>query len=228
MSSPGLELRWGYGFGYKPRKQEIFRPYVRSAIDFALEGMDEIGLPITERKYLWLEQRDPKEKWAGGATGKSCNVSVTPEEIRRRRIDIIWLAANILHELVHVVHGEYNHDYNMLDVAASEGIAYIAQYNFANELLFRHGRVGPPHRMVEKIRELPKRELNKMEAEFWKACAKPYSEEVFNDWFSRQPRPLRIARGVIVGVSAVSRQLEMGWEIPELVALPPHEVLDVA
>lgn len=228
MPTPGIERRWGYGFDQKPRKCEIVRPFVREALKLTKEGLEDLELEINDRKYVWIEQRDACDKWAGGARGKTANVSIPAVEVRRRRVDVVWLASYMLHEVVHLIHNDYVPGQGMLETAASEGLAHIAQYDFANELLYRAGRRGPPHRLVEKVRALPKREINKLESEFWKASARPYTEERFEDWFSRYAPPVGYPRGVVVGVSAVLRQLNQGYEIPELIQLPADEVLDVA
>jgi hypothetical protein len=230
MSAPGIELRWGRGFEEnKPRKRDFFRHFIREAIDLAVEGIDDVGLSFSDRKYMVVDQVGPKEKWKGEALGKTCHIYLRSAEIQRKRVDTVWLAANIFHELVHLIHYEHvNEDVGMIEMAALEGVAYVADYDFANSLLARNGRTGPPHRAVEKIRSIPKRDLHKIEFQFWKDSSKPDENSNLDRWFYRSPRPFCVPRGAIVGVSAVSRQVERGWSIPELVELPPHNVLDAA
>lgn len=231
MSAPGIELRWGYGFEGKPRNIERVRPLVRSVIGLALEGLDDMGLSIDERKYVVVEKGSlKKEKYRGGAKGKTCHITIQPQELRGWRTDEIWLSAFLLHELVHLIHGEYVPDEGLVDLAASEGIAHIAQYDFANTLLKQNGMKGPPHRLVEKIRRLPRPMQRNLELEFWKASSRPdaNSNEAFVEWFDRFAPPLRYHKGVTIGVLAVTRQMKAGVDIAELITMPPHEVLDAA
>ncbi|HSX27656.1 MAG TPA: hypothetical protein VLG25_02645 [Patescibacteria group bacterium] len=227
MATPGIELRWGYGFDDRPRKREIFRPYIREGLELAIEGLDEMGFSIEDRKYLIVDQVTPDIKHKAEASGKTCHIFLTKGEIQRKRIDVVWLASAIFHELVHLVHNDYVETEGLLYHAAGEGIAYTAEYYFVNELLARSGRLGPQKRVVERVKSMPKSETNKLEAEFWKASAKPYTYDNFTEWFNK-PTNLRICKGEVVGVSAVARQLRNGAEIAELIHLPPHEVLDVA
>jgi hypothetical protein len=230
MSAPGIELRWGQGFEQKPRKRERVRPYIRQAIDLAEEGLYEIGLQPSDRKYIVIDQAGPNEKWRGQAKGKTCHINLTPNEAKSAKIDTVWLAAFVFHELVHLVHEEYVPGNGMLEHASSEGLANVAQYNFVNGLLYQRGRKGPPHRVVEKIRAMPKRDANRLELEFWKASARPdsWSDENIEEWFGRFRPPVNFPKGATVGILAVSKQLKQGWDIAELVTLPPDQVLDAA
>ncbi len=230
MSTPGIELRWGHGFEENLRKREIVRPFINEAFELAGEGIDELGLSLSGRKYVVIDQKEPNDRWNGEAQGKTCHLLINREDIKRRRIDTVWLAAFLCHELVHLAHEEYVKEDGMLIHAAAEGIAHIAQYDFANTLLESRGRKGPTLRYVEKIRALPKREAAKLELDFWKASAKPGADEFDNlvKWFRQFPRPLGFPKGAAFGIIAVTRQLNQGREISELVSLPPEEVLDVA
>ena len=233
MSVPGVELRWGHGFIDKPRNREVVRPFVNEALELAKEGIYDLGLEFGDRKYVVIDKSASNPKFRGEAGGKTSHIYIKPEELRRRYIDTVWMSAYMVHELVHLVHDEYLElveDKDMLVYAAAEGIAQIAQHNFANEVLHRNGRRGPPYRIVEKILSLPKREKSRLEFEFWKASAKPdsRSEQNHYEWFHRFAPPLRFPRGATVGVIAVARHMSQGRDIAELVTLPPEDVLDVA
>lgn len=231
MSTPGIELRWGDGFEGKPRKCEAVRPFVRDAIELAEEELYNLGIPLDERKYVVVDQAPPGEVDRAYAVGsKTCHLLLSAAEARRGRFDTIWRATDLLHEFVHLTHFQHGNGFAMLDHAASEGLAYIAQANFFDRLLAENNRSGPPHRIVRKVLSQPKRDLRQLEADFWKASARPDANSMDNmdKWFTKCPRPLGFPRGATFGVFAVSRQLKIGWEIPELITMSPYDVLDAA
>src|SRR5690349_6332691 len=119
MSAPGDELRWGLGFEEnKPRKLEIFRPFIREAIDLAVEGIDDLGLSLNERKYVVVDQVPPSFKTFGESRYKTSHILLNSNEVSRQWIDVVLLAGMTLHELVHLIHDENSFDEGMPKYAA--------------------------------------------------------------------------------------------------------------
>jgi hypothetical protein len=209
------------------------RPVAKAAIAQAQERLEDLEISWELPKRVIVHQMTPDNTTFGEASGKStCHVLITPAERRRQRVDKEYFAGTIFHELLHCIYYE-NHEVSKgtpMNMAANEGLAYVADYDFITALLRKSGRRGPPNRMMEQFTAAPPNKLKRITSEFFEDCF----EDGLNDgtaidkWFARPVRPYKVTMGEIVGINIVSKLVEEGWDTFDLLQQSPEVVLAAA
>ena len=232
MANPGIELRWGDGFQFQNRR-EWMRPVAKAAIAQAHERLEELEISWQLPKRVFVHQMTPDNKTYGEAPAKStCHVLITPAERRRQRVDKEYFAGTIFHELLHCIYYE-NHESSKgtpMNMAANEGLAYVADYDFITGLLRKSGRKGPPNRMIEQLTAAPPNKLKRITNEFFEDCLENGLKDgaVYDKWFAKTVRPYKVTMGEIVGINIVSKLVEEGWDTSDLLQQSPEVVLAAA
>lgn len=227
MAAPGIELRWGSGFQNKHERDKM-RETLKVATEFAAHGLEKFGISITDSKRLVVHRVPPGESSVFGSatTSKTMHLFLKEKDIARsQRVNDLLRTCTIFHELVHCQRFEFAPLDNMLERAATEGLAYNAEYLFRSDLAPWYRWPG----VVRKIGAMATDEIEPIRGSFIEAATKLGSwddEEAYDNWMGAAYRH-RISKGEIVGIHAVSRQLQAGRTIAELLILPATAILNV-
>ena len=224
MTTPSIELRWGNGFEM-PRQREIVRPYVKTAIELAKQGLEDYDLTLGSPKRVLVS--NDVDLRGGGAMGKTCYLWFFQEEINEERINELWLAGIVFHELVHLIRQEHIAEKTNIEMAMTEGIAHMAGYDFETDILRQHGQKAKPDYSVEKAWAIPDRAINALERTFLESGAAQdhWGGGAYSEWFSSR-QPYGVPKGVAIGINAVMKMENEGWDIADLIHLPAELIFD--
>lgn len=224
MTAPGIELRWGGGFEEKESRGAV-RGDLKTCSEIAVAGLKRFGLELRDRKYLVAHRLAAGERGVYGYTSASktlhVNVREKSQEYSPRRKEMA-IAGTLFHELVHCLRLETTPYDNLLEVAATEGLAYNLEFLFRRE-------TSPWYRwpgVVQKIQAMPKEDIETIRKSFFAIAMNPdsWTDELHREWIGKTYRH-KMGKGEIVGIEAVYRQLVAEREIPELMKLPATVLL---
>lgn len=93
MTKPGIEIRWGKSIT-DPEQRKLLRSKLAGPALWAVSGVEQYGLPLTEQKYAYIHAVGASDWGFGDApTSKTMNIYLKPGRARGR-IDQGLLAAN--------------------------------------------------------------------------------------------------------------------------------------
>lgn len=233
MATPGIEIRWGSGFE-KQKQREAVRQNLKAAIAMALEGLIELGLPLDNNKRMVVhrvKKVGPQGDYYGSATTKNTMHLHIPSEVKWRTQKMCTLmdACGIVHELVHCQRMGVTPNDSLYERAATEGLAYNAEYAFrANK--------APWYRLngvVNKIAALDSESLTNIRYPFMAIGAQEQAQSrqapigVYDEWVEAT-HLFAVGKAEIVGIDMVTKRLRGGEELGRLIRLPATELLEAA
>lgn len=230
MSSPTIELRWGRGLdshsGNAYPYRERLRPVIKSAIDLAKQGLADYNIEFSASKHVEVDLVNPScTVRASAGVNNTCHLNFMRGEVRRQQLDTAEVATSLFHEFIHLARYEKVRTLSPIELAASEGLAYMSGYDFGNSIGFNMGKTGY-YDPVEEVWGLTKRELRHMRQQFIEesALASNLTGERLYTWFDSGTNK-HYPRGVLVGICAISACENDGWEIADLIHLQPELII---
>lgn len=232
MQAPSIEMRWGGGKWPNNIKKAV-RPWVYAAIGITGDSLSHWGVSFDEPKQVTVFCVGDKYPDLGSAEGVSDVELYLPYKMTKRRKlgrHLIPLALTVLHETVHCIREESVPQNNLLERAASEGIASWAEHVFASELLSAeeieiHGcdltQLLPLKNERDQLMHLHS------DAAFEDAFApdSPVLEDLYGKWFDATPQ--QTPAGTLLGISAVNRLMMDGASVAELMSMPTEQIITV-
>lgn len=223
MANPEIEIAWGGG-QWRPVDRRACRDSVSTALALANDGLDLFGIEyhVPKRARICRVARGfPGSGESSGSRNLDLYIPHNPL-IKRRKVEryIPHLATTGFHEVLHCVRSEViNKEETLRDTCASEGIAHIAEARFIKLLLpanEQDSMVVPPWDIELQAELLDVMDMDEGE---------PYS---YDAWFDNLGTDIYPAAGVSLGVLAVQRKVDAGYEIADIITMPTEEILDLA
>lgn len=239
MTSPKTEIVWEAG-NWTRAQRRVARPWVTPAIGLAEEGIDHLGIQPTTPKRAKMIRVGNQYPTVGGSLDEfSLELCIRHKVVKRKKLGRFFpsLTVTAAHEMVHCVRseGEVDED-SLLENVAAEGIAYQAEFALAQELLkedelmheYGISMVGLPTRIEKHL--LGALHEDATEIATLRAEKKSKNEELINEiqdvWLDLHS-PTDLALGDKLGIMAVGRLLEDGASFPDILAMPPTEILQI-
>jgi len=123
---------------------------------------------------------------------------------------------------------------NMFDLAAHEGVAYVAENQFNIDLFSTHGRIYNRRSHIDRVREVTGTDdFEQLRSAFIEDCSSgdPWTDALYHRWFGismYKPTKFYPGKGAFIGIAAVLEQVDAGRDVAEMVSLPALEVLGFA
>ena len=226
MANPGIELRWGVGFD-SPDERALVQPLLQTALEITRDGLAELQLDVTDRKRVVVHQLKVADRVADASTSKTIGLYLRPTMMEQTELNSFWISNLMLHEIVHCMRMERYAITSSSEIAATEGLAYVADRQFKNSLYRSYGRKEYGIGLVGRIAMIPPVILRQYRQGFLRAT-RPHQEiceEVNQEWILDTVPYYFVGKGVMVGIDAVSRHVAAGRQIADLIHLPTSEVL---
>lgn len=232
MTIPGIEIRWGsynndrYG-SYKitdTEQRKVLRPKLQQALEMVIRAMPDYSLEINNKKYLDVYRVKPFYFYtAATSTSKTMQLFLRPHQLYGR-LDVGRVSQTLFHEYVHAARMEKIAPKSLGELAATEGIAYVADYFYGkNTKCWSYNRTP----IVEQVMEWPRLAIETQRRNLSKLQHEKAFDPQGNHWLrvgsARQLSGLCGAE--VIGINAVYRQVEAGRAIGELLHLPASEIL---
>lgn len=139
MSSPTeIELVWGRGKWNKSKRQ-VLRPWIEAAVGIAESGLGFLGLETDRniRMTVGLATAEINSEASADPLNRVVDIYIPNKDIKRKKMHRIFggLALTTFHEIVHIVRADKYSEEDLVETAATEGLAYMAEYILASEIL---------------------------------------------------------------------------------------------
>jgi hypothetical protein len=219
----GLEL-------YVPdtKLKDVFGKPLRESLQLAREGLAEFKIPIEDRKRVVVTSQPPDVVWVGEAsTSKTQRIYINSTEVASGEIDVSLFACRILHEAIHQVRMQTLPLSSMREIAATEGVASVGDYEF---LIGLDPHYDGETRTVDRARSVSPRLLRQWYKTFVQIQPKvAYVDDPdYIEWFDSSVPLIGSSKGDILGINAATNRLEEGWTMAELITAPTDTVLGFA
>lgn len=223
MLPPSIEIIWG-GDRWTDRQQGVLGPNFRSALDLAQLGLEAYGLIWEGPKKATL-QRLYRNEFTGSAAGlcygeDGFTVNVLKRHVRASNEDRFFrhFSKVSAHELTHCIRHENYREDTLLERCASEGLALSIESSLSQDFF------GLEINMMLRLGDLGVGELEDLHALTLKdaqACGSS-SAELSAKWFGDR------GYGYLVGAWCVSRQLDEGASIAEIIQMSAAQIMEAS
>lgn len=233
MSETAVTFRWAEGFEFADQRSRV-RSLAHDAIAIAEEGLQQIQIEPLRSVYLVMHAVGPRDQtWAAEATGpKTMHLYLKAAQLARHRLSAPTLADTVFHEQIHCLRKEaIPKSANLPEMAATEGLAYVAEYGFRDWRFQRYGGVMPrdDSSLLNKVKALPVTEKRAMRRGLIDVSFSAGAEaDSWQYWHHQDYRRFRIGRDVVVGIESVLRHRREGRSIASLLRQSTAEVIGVA
>ncbi len=229
MVKPGIELRWGEGFE-SPQKRATIRSLLETSVELTRDGLTEFQIGLTDRKRVVIHNLNRPSCLAETPTPKTIHLYLRPYLMAETEINSFRISGILFHELVHSVRMETYQPNSSLEFAATEGLAYVADRKFSDSLYSMFDRPKYGIGLVGRVAMMPEIIRRQYRRDFIKAATpdEGTSNDVYKEWILDGIPKFPLGKGVVVGIDAVSKHIQAGREIADLIDLPTNEVLAVA
>ena len=226
MENPGIEIAWGGGIWRKNHKR-VVEQSVLDATELAEYGIEMLDVNYSEPKTMTVWRVAKHEPTAGVSySAQEFDLHIPVHHIKHRKIakQFAELTMTVIHEMTHSIRSEeYNGD-NLLECAATEGLAYMSEDLLSSEiLLYDEISFNGEHAFIEhglEYNSVKKRFVNAHEVSL--EDDDRYNIEHEN-WFG----PYSEIMGAVLGVNEVCRRLSEGNEFRDIMHWPAEEILDI-
>lgn len=221
MANPEIEIAWGGG-QWRPVDRRACRPAVAVALSLASDGLDYFGIECQAPKraeVCRVGRRYPDSGASSDAKNFELYIQHNPV-IKRRKVERFtpFIASTSFHEIVHCVRYEAVPEDTLLEICASEGIAHVAESQF-DKILLSPSELSP--------QRTPEWDTG-LQAELLEAMALDEGEpDSYEAWFDNSGSLVYPPAGVSLGVLAVQRKVDAGYEIADIITMPTEEILDL-
>jgi hypothetical protein len=234
MSTSAIELRWDQGqSNWKRHQRRFVRPIITEALEHAMAGAAAVDI-MSQLESILLSRGTNTNKQYGfnNLVDGTVELYLPAKDIRHRKLANqhgLWTQV-IFHENTHYARTGYYREFTLLELAASEGLAYCATQLFAARVGMRD-EFGVP---VDFLRTLPKTDLSAIRDQVLdahEAIGVMSLDEIgegssFNYWV-RTPEVGVYSATEVVGICAVADLIDRGHNIGELISVPAAELLSV-
>jgi len=226
MENPGIEIAWGGGPWRKNHKR-VVEQSVLDATELAEYGIEMLDITYVEPKTMTIWRVAKHEPTSGVSySSKEFDLHVPVHHIKHRKVarQFASLTMTVIHEMTHSIRSEEFNGDNLIECAATEGLAYMSEDLLSSEILlydelsFNGERAFIEHGL--EYNTVKKQLLNANHASL--EDNDRYNREHAN-WFG----PGSGIMGAVIGVNEVCRRLSEGNEFNELIHWPAEEILDI-
>lgn len=231
MSETGFELRWGKGFDQAhPERRDAVRTKLLNAFEFAAEGLERLGVEHDESIFVRPTLAGPTDFYASATGYRTINYLVNEASLRYRRPTTEVTAQALVHEAVHCVRWRTATPTRSPERAASEGLAYVSEYQHRIWSQRKYGGTPPRRSAIEAIKDLPKKQKIEMRKQFLDDVLSFSSTDKasWDWWFMWRVGSVGLSKGEVVGVDSVLTHVRQGAKIGEMLMWSTAEVLGVA
>ena len=216
--NPPIVMARGQGWSKNAWEQHL--PVIEHAAEKAEQGAQGLGIRFREWKLGTVDRITPEGiSYIGG---RAIDMHTFLLRIDNRivrptlRYDSPLLSRDTLHEVIHCTRFEHTGDESVLELAASEGLAYMA------DELYRQKYYGK--RLVSKFFDFDLDADPQLEARILdNAQQSTYSQDGERAYFTSSVPNWR--GGDLYGIQRVKAQLEKGFTISDLISQPAEDVL---
>lgn len=231
MANPEIQLAWGGGV-WKRCDRRVVRPVLESAIALTTDATDYLDLTFAVPKTCSSWRVARRDKFAGECIDvNNFDVHFPVDHIKHRKLgsQLVELTITTLHELTHAIRLEHFQGDDLIELAATEGLAYVSG-DLLTDALFSKGE---GHNARSYIDRRHAGQHDNIKSEFARLAdleARAVIDddavcEIFDEWFvgsgSGAPRAL------VFAVGEVNRRLDEGNQFADLMHWPAHELLDM-
>jgi hypothetical protein len=234
------------GEGWDETTWSIHEPAVKRATQKADQGMEYLGITFERVKIGRLHnQQIPQGELlslAGLAIGlTSFNIftnKIHGEKPRAVRTAASWSSTTV-HEVVHCARLERYHSNSLVEVAASEGLAYTAQEVYIGKFCAKqlvhsipeYDLETPNPVLLERLKDIAETENKESDAAFYLRMKENANKQVNasdeEKWFEEYDASPFVRNGSLIGAQLVRSQVEKGYTLSDLMNLPAGEVLSL-
>lgn len=225
MSSPeSIEIAWGGGRWNGGHKRAV-RPVLEAAASLAQEGLEYVDISWELPKSVTVWQANNRIPDAGAAVdAQNFELWLPYNLVKRRKIAsrFVELMLTVSHEITHCARFEFADADDIVERAASEGIAYHAEASVGEALL--EYNVLPPPMSQQEVAVLSACFFE--DAALAEASSSEFQDEMIDHWFSRAVgQGGFMTAGDMIGITAVGRHLDSGVTFPELMVMDAQDVM---
>lgn len=226
MENPGIEIAWGGGPWRKNHKR-VVKQSVLDATELAEYGVEMLDLRYEEPKTMTVWRVAKHEPTAGVSySSQEFDLHIPVHHIKHRKVarQFASLTMTVIHEMTHSIRSETFNDENLLECAATEGLAYMSEDLLSSEVLlydelsFNGERAFIKHGL--EYNTVKKRLLNAYEVSL-------DSDDRYNQEHAHWFGPGHEIMGAVLGINEVCRRLSEGNEFSDLMHWPAEEILDI-
>ena len=137
MENPGIEIAWGGGAWRKNHKR-VVEQNVLDAAELAEYGVEMLDIRYKEPKTMTVWRVAKHEPTAGVSySSREFDIHIPVHHIKHRKIarQFAALTMTVIHEMMHSIRSEEFKSENLLECAATEGLAYMSEDLLSSEIL---------------------------------------------------------------------------------------------
>lgn len=227
MNGPRTEIAWGGGKWNGGHKRAV-RPNVELALALAEDGLDSLKIVAREPKQavVWRVRRGYDDTGEAVSSFRF-DLHIGSEHIRRRKVErlMLELATTSMHELIHCIRAEEFPAEDIVEMAVTEGLAYVGSYMFASGLMRpEEARIATYEATIDD--NLLDATRTSFERTARAERAGTVDDMLANEmWFTSPPDSL--SAGILLGINAVQTALGQGASFAELMTVAPDVIMGI-
>lgn len=228
MSSPSLELRWGgseikkWGNGQK----KAVRPTMTEAIEVVTQGIEHFEIEYEQPKQVSVWMASRSNPYIGHTfDSQNCEIYIPLDFVKHRKVSRMLrkITQKLFHETIHMVAFEHSPREDLIALVAGEGLACCGEHYFTSLFFPDEDDSDSTYSLANRLR---------VDDVVWlrQGLIEDVDlghdvQKIHDSWFLEPAYYQGLTGGEALGILAISDMLKAGYSFPELIMLPPEELL---